>query len=135
MHTAVQERDDATALLLLQLQARTDIVDRLGLSPLFYAARDGNLRLVEALLAAGAYRTLQEHNGNNWFRQPHFIAEIHDPIILEILNRCAINSLPLTWLARSAFRSYAREHSSAIAASLSMPPTLVHFINLICNNY
>lgn len=128
LHTAVQERDDSCALLLIRLQARTDTVDRLGLPPLFHAARDGNRQLVQALLAAGAYRSLQAQPSNSWIRQPHLIAEIHDPDILELLTNCATNSPPLSWLARSAFRSHAREHSSSIAACLNYPPALIQFI-------
>ena len=51
---AVLERDVESALALLRLSARVDTIDANGMPPLFHAARDGNRRLVRALLAAGA---------------------------------------------------------------------------------
>ena len=94
----MQERDETSALLLLRLQARPDTVDRLGLTPLFYAARDGNKRLVQALLAAGAYRSLR--NCNSWIRQAHFMAEIRDPSIVAIIQSATVTCPRLTWLAK-----------------------------------
>jgi hypothetical protein len=35
----------------------------------------------------------------------------------------------LTWLARSAFRDYAKEKSCTVASRLLFPPSLVQFIN------
>lgn len=127
LHTVVQERDEISALLLLRLQARPDIVDRLGLPPLFFAARDGNQRLVQALLAAGAYRTLRDPQ--SWFRQPHLLAEIHDLKIVQLLTAAA-NACPrLTWLARSAFRAHVKEKSCLVASQMLFPPALVQFID------
>jgi ankyrin repeat protein len=123
----VQERDETSALLLLRLQARPDTVDRLGLTPLFYAARDGNKRLVQALLAAGAYRSLR--NCNSWIRQAHFMAEIRDSSIVAIIQSATVTCPRLTWLARLAFRSYAKEHSSSFTRRLNYPSTLVQFID------
>lgn len=127
MHTVVQERDESSAILLLRFQARPDTVDRLGLPPLFHAARDGNLRLVQALLAAGAYQTLRDPQ--SWIRQPHLLAEIRDVHILQLLLATAKSCPRLTWLARSAFRDYAKEKSCTVASRLLFPPSLVQFIN------
>lgn len=127
MHTAVQERDEATAILLLRLQARPNSVDRLGLPPLFYAARDGSRRLVQALLAAGAYRTLRDPQ--SWFRQPHLVAEIRDNRILQLLTIVATTCPSLTWMARSAFRTHSKEKSCQTASQLAYPPSLIQFLN------
>ncbi|XP_057380489.1 ankyrin repeat and protein kinase domain-containing protein 1-like [Daphnia carinata] len=127
LHTVVQERDESSAILLLRYHARPDTVDRLGLPPLFHAARDGNLRLVQALLAAGAYQTLRDPH--SWMRQPHLLAEIRDKKILQLLQTSA-NACPrLTWLARSAFREHAKEKSCFLASQLLFPPSLIQFID------
>ena len=127
LHTVVQERDEASAILLLRLQARPDTVDRLGLPPLFHAARDGNRRLVQALLAAGAYKTLRDPQ--SWIRQPHLIAEIRDVQILQLLTVVATSCPRLTWLARTAFRHHAKEQSCLVASKLDFPKSLVQFID------
>lgn len=127
MHLAVQERDESSCLLFLRFSARPDTVDRLGLPPLFHAARDGNKLLVQALLAAGAHRTLRD--SNSWIQQPHFMAEIRDTAIIQLILSAAAICPRLTWLARTAFRSYAKEHSSSLTSRLNYPPSLIQFIN------
>ena len=113
-------------MLLLRLEARPDTVDRLGLAPLFHAARDGNLRLVRTLLAAGAYLTLKQQH---WTRQPSFLAEINHPEILQLISTTCSVCPPLTWLARSAFRNYAKQSSSLVAARFRLPQCLALFID------
>lgn len=127
LHTVVQERDESSAILLLRFHARPDTVDRLGLPPLFHAARDGNLRLVQALLAAGAYQTLRDPQ--SWMRQPYLLAEIRDTKIVHLLQVTANECPRLTWLARSAFREHAKENSCLLASKLLYPPSLIQFIN------
>lgn len=127
MHTVVQERDEESAILLLRYQARPDTVDRLGLPPLFHAARDGNRRLVQALLAAGAYKTLSD--SQSWIRQPHLVGEIRDADILQLLLDIANRCPRLTWLARSAFRQYSKEKSCQLAGQLSYPQPLIQYLN------
>ena len=125
LHTAVLERDTQSAIALLRLQARADTVDSLGIPPLFHAARDGNHRLVKALLAAGA---LSWRSRLPWSQQ---LIEwgIRDPVIFRWISEAASTCPRLTSLSRTAFRAFAGQHSAEFAARLQYPPVLVEFID------
>merc|ERR1740128_1587961 len=116
LQTAVQERDDQSALLLLRLQALPDTMDRLGLPPLFHAARDGNQRLVQALLSAGALATLRRQR---WIQQPEFLSEITDAKILQLISTAIRVCPPLNWFARHSFRAHNKQRSTSVAAAMN----------------
>ena len=124
LQTAIQERDETSALLLLRLQALPDTQDRLGLSPLFHAARDGNQLLVQSLLTAGCWMRRQR-----WMQEPQLVAEISHPKILQLIATVNRSCPPLIWLARRSFRSHNRQHSRSAAEAGHLPATLLHYID------
>lgn len=113
--------------MLLRLQAQPDKEDNLGLPPLFYAAKDGNLTLVKALLAAGACRSIT--SPACWLRQANFVAEIQDPRIVKLLSVASTNCPSLLWLARNAFRRHAKQNTVKLARQLQLPLTLISFLD------
>lgn len=121
LHIAVLEHDEASAVLLLRLQACADTSDSLGLSPLFHAAKDGNVRLVKFLLAAGG-----SLNRKQWLRDLSKWKVGHTEIEQLIT---ASSPDKLTSLARLSFRSYAKEKSTDLALQMNLPRSLVHYIN------
>ena len=124
LQTAIQERDEASAVLLLRLQAIPDTQDQLGLTPLFYAARDGNQRLVQSLLAAGCWMRRQR-----WMQQPQLLAQISHPKILQLIAIVNRSCPPLIWLARHSFRALYQQHSRSAAEAVHLPATLLHYID------
>jgi len=124
LQTAIQERDEASALLLLRLQARPDTQDRLGLSPLFHAARDNNQRLVQSLLTAGCWMRRQR-----WMQQPHLLAEIRQPKILQLIANVNRSCPPLIWLARRSLRAHTKQHSRSFAQAHHLPGSLLDYVD------
>lgn len=122
LHMAVLERDVESALALLRLSARVDTIDANGMPPLFHAARDGNRRLVRALLAAGA-GVLPKGVATS------LLQRITDPQVQRLVTRAATYCPKLSCLARHAFRSFATRHSVQVAAELNLPHSLVRFID------
>jgi 60kDa lysophospholipase len=55
LHLAVVDNRNTNVALLLSLGASVHVRDALGHTPLFYAARSGNVELVDMLMGAGAH--------------------------------------------------------------------------------
>jgi lysophospholipase len=55
LHLATVDNRNSNASLLLSLGASVHVRDALGHTPLFYAARSGNVELVDMLVGAGAH--------------------------------------------------------------------------------
>ncbi|GAB6019245.1 ankyrin repeat domain [Chamberlinius hualienensis] len=125
LHLAAILHDKRSAIKLLRAGCEISSKDKLGLTPLFYALREGDQELVRLLMAAGI-----KLEDESWLNDVVLTKSIKNPDLMQWLISVGRQCPKLTEICRSALRvhGYGGQRPYDSIDTLALPLTLKQFL-------